>query len=374
MKKESRRLGNVQETLGKTMRGSYNSLELPNGQWEELPVVWASGSKPGPTLLLTANIHGGEVIGTLVLHRFFELLKTSDLKGSVVAIPSLNPSGQIALTRFSAWDAVDPNRKWPEAQWMDADKKAKSEDWLNEWIQKEHLPGPQEQAWAKLFSDLEAVEPDFHVDLHSFTTNSIPFIFLDRFWYVNKPSEVEALAKKNEAMVKAIGFDVFIESSPANLVKTSMYRTTSSAVINNFRIPSCTIELGATLQAIPAYLDAAIDGLFNLLRWAGMYPGKISGLKNIPSLKLSGQHRVMSYPFAPCVGIIDPVLPAGSSFKKGDLLAVVRTISGEKIEEIRAEFKGGIIGWRNGIAKFKNAPLAWIAAEDKLPLVCKWIR
>lgn len=37
----------------------------------------ASGNEPGPTFLLTANIHGDEVTGLVVVHRFIEGLEAS---------------------------------------------------------------------------------------------------------------------------------------------------------------------------------------------------------------------------------------------------------------------------------------------------------
>lgn len=70
---------------------------------------------PGPTFLVTANIHGDEVTGVLVVHRFLDFLEKNPLNsGRVVIIPSLNPSGHLADSRTPLFQNKDPNRCWPE--------------------------------------------------------------------------------------------------------------------------------------------------------------------------------------------------------------------------------------------------------------------
>ena len=54
-------LGSVSGVQGKVVRGKYPLIELETGGLEELDVVIATGTKPGPKLLLTGNIHGNEV-------------------------------------------------------------------------------------------------------------------------------------------------------------------------------------------------------------------------------------------------------------------------------------------------------------------------
>ncbi len=367
-----KKLGTVTEKPGTIQRGWFDLFELPNGQMERLPVVIASGKKEGPTFLVTANIHGGEVVGLVVLHRFFEKLNLDELSGRIVAIPSLNPSGLLLGTRTPAWEAVDPNRKWPDGRPGREKKPLDKNDWLDEWAQLEHQPGPQERAWTKLFEAFREVGADFHVDLHSFTPGSIPFLFLDRFFYKSSPTEVEALAKKTESFVDAIGFSVFAEVSPANILKTEMWRTTTGAILNGLKIPAATLELGPTNAVNPENRDAAVEGLFNVLRWAKMIAGAPVPLQGIKVVKPKERYRMMSYPVAPCAGIADVRVNPGETFKKGDVLAVMRKIDGEPLTEVRADFDGVVVGWRLGVAKLPGQNLGWTAAPDRIPLVAPW--
>lgn len=60
----------------------------------------------GPTFLLTANIHGDEITGVVVVHRFLEQLNLNELKGRIICIPSLNPTGLLAGTRYPQFEAT----------------------------------------------------------------------------------------------------------------------------------------------------------------------------------------------------------------------------------------------------------------------------
>jgi hypothetical protein len=36
----------------------------------------------------------------------------------------------------------------------------------------------------QIYAVFESIKPDYHIDLHTFSTLSIPFIFLDRFGHL----------------------------------------------------------------------------------------------------------------------------------------------------------------------------------------------
>jgi predicted deacylase len=59
----------------------------------------------GPTVLITGNIHGDEVTGVIVIHRLIEQLNVETMKGKVVFVPSLNPTGLLARTRYPQFEA-----------------------------------------------------------------------------------------------------------------------------------------------------------------------------------------------------------------------------------------------------------------------------
>ena len=103
------KVGNIKGEVGKVVYDYLDVLEHPVGTIERLPVIIAQGTNPGPTLWLTSNIHGNEYTGIPVIHRVINSLKLDELKGSIIAIPSLNPAGSRVRTRFPYYDKKDPN-------------------------------------------------------------------------------------------------------------------------------------------------------------------------------------------------------------------------------------------------------------------------
>src|SRR6476469_7936706 len=68
-------VGGAEARPGKLVHGTIEALELPSGLRERIPVIVGAGRHDGPTMWLTANIHGAELTGIGVIHR----LMTEDL-------------------------------------------------------------------------------------------------------------------------------------------------------------------------------------------------------------------------------------------------------------------------------------------------------
>ena len=148
--------------------------------------------KPGAKLLLTANIHGNEVNPCIIIHRVLAWLETAvangELRGTVALYPSLNPTGHRAGTRSPSFQSVDPNRFWPDTfskpdtfvgPYDAAQAEALGEladDQYAELYAASNLRGPVETCWATLFEVWKQAEFDYHCDLHTAMTLSVPFV------------------------------------------------------------------------------------------------------------------------------------------------------------------------------------------------------
>ncbi|WP_295633364.1 succinylglutamate desuccinylase/aspartoacylase family protein, partial [uncultured Intestinimonas sp.] len=66
---------------------------LPVSGGEGLPVWSLRGRQDGPTLVLTAGVHGCEYVGILALRRLFDSLETASLRGRVLLLPLVNGEG-----------------------------------------------------------------------------------------------------------------------------------------------------------------------------------------------------------------------------------------------------------------------------------------
>ncbi len=75
-------------------------------------VVVTRGVRPGPTLCLTAGIHGDELNGVEIAHRIYAGTPGSALAGTLIAVPVVNIQGFRSGTRYLP-DRRDLNRAFP---------------------------------------------------------------------------------------------------------------------------------------------------------------------------------------------------------------------------------------------------------------------
>ena len=162
------KIGNATSNPGKLTYGFIDGIELPTGSIESIPVIIAQGKEDGPVFFLTANVHGNELTGIAVIHEVVTEDLVQKLKGTVVAIPTLNPSALRQSKRQSEFGEADPNRLYPEGRF------AKDEE--VEDVDKEP-PKPYEQVASKVFSYLERYA-DYHIDFHNHSIRSIPYSIL----------------------------------------------------------------------------------------------------------------------------------------------------------------------------------------------------
>jgi hypothetical protein len=85
---------------------------LPSGNWADMPVVIAHGSRPGPTVWLSGAIHGDELNGIEIIRRLLKKIQPRRLAGTVVAVPIVNVFGITLGSRYLP-DRRDLNRSFP---------------------------------------------------------------------------------------------------------------------------------------------------------------------------------------------------------------------------------------------------------------------
>ncbi len=106
------------QLLGReTVPGTTNKFPfIDNRSFEasflNMPVFVARGATPGPTLCLTAGIHGDELNGVEVARRSFAGVDAGKLRGTVIALPTINAAGVRTGNRYLP-DRRDLNRSWP---------------------------------------------------------------------------------------------------------------------------------------------------------------------------------------------------------------------------------------------------------------------
>jgi predicted deacylase len=111
-KRESFVLGKTEVAPGARGRADLQIGELYDRSPLGIAVHVLHGAYPGPTLFVSAGIHGDELLGFVVVRRVLEKLDPAAISGTVLAIPFVNHLGLLHGTRELP-DGRDLNRSFP---------------------------------------------------------------------------------------------------------------------------------------------------------------------------------------------------------------------------------------------------------------------
>lgn len=360
---QSYQVGTAESKPGAIQYGRWEAYTHPTGGSEFLPVVILQGIEEGPCIWLTAGIHGPEHAGPLVLYRLLTEDLVKKLRGTIIAIPALNPVGLRTMTRQPQPDDKDPNRLWPDGKppkALDPDKEP---------------PTPLEVTYQKL-SELMLATADYHIDYHNAWTGSISFAFQDRVLY--RPdedgkalSEAEALVQRQQEMLRAYGHTIICEKPAAKLIEEDLHRSTSGALLYLGRKPTLTVELGTGHMPDPAIIRASAAGTRNVLRWAGMLDGEPEPIDGIRVVDPGYPVRRRQTPRVTEAGVIFHLVEAGDMVAAGQPVAEFRDIWGCPIGDgyIYAESEGFVIGRSHGIFYYPGDAVLGMAVRNTEPLV-----
>ena len=352
-------IGSAKSKPGKLTFGFIDGIELPTGTIEKIPVMIAQGTEDGPTFFLTANVHGNELTGIAVIHEVVTEDLAAKLKGTVVAIPTLNPSALRQSKRQSQFGEVDPNRLYPEGRFV--------KDEEVEEVDKEALK-PYEQVASKVFSYLEKYA-DYHIDFHNHSIRSIPYSILDRIFYKDdsEKDEAQKLSEQQEGMVKAFGVMYTADFPAKKYMRLKYHRSVSGAVLNSLRIPAFTVELGSNTILVPEVVSGSIKGTLNVLKWAGMLEGQIEEITEFDIPKPEHRLRRVEHPLAKQSGIIRLLVQPGEKVTKGQPIAKITDIHGRPRGDgfIRTDYDGYMIALRSEPAVYPYSIVSEMGIKDE---------
>lgn len=299
-----------------------------------LPFMVADSQKPGPVLWLTAAVHGDEVTGTAIIQSLFKRFETQQLSaGSVYAFPILNPSGFETISRSDVYTAADINRHF------NGDDKGTT----------------AERLAAVILSTILATKPNYLIDLHSDSTNSIPYTIID---YPKMVTDLEHI-KKNIRLAETLGFAWAIDTD-----KTAGYPQENCLTgrLNVEGVPAITVEIGAPWFVIDQYRKLGLESIWSLLAALSMIEGPKQSLKPVPEVA----HRIGERIITQSTGIIDFRVAPGEQIKKEKVLGKIRNVFGETIEVIRSPLDGFLLSHEDQSVTFPGQTLFTIAEETTL--------
>lgn len=281
---------------GTSQRLSWSATELFEGVPVSTPVLVSNGIAPGPTVCLTAAVHGDELNGIEMVRRVFHDIDPQKLSGALIGVPIVNVQGFRRGSRYLP-DRRDLNRYFPG--------------------------NPNGSAAARiahsLFNDL-IIHCDALVDLHtgSFERANLPQLRAD----LRNPDVV--------TLTHGFGAMVVLHSSPS--AGTLRYAATLAG------IPAVTVEAGGPSQLELAEVKHGVKGVETLLTTLGMTRKTRFWGDPEPVYYRSSWVR------ADNGGILLSDVSLGTTVRKGDLLGSITDPMSNARTELRSPYSGRIIG------------------------------
>lgn len=106
-------IGSHSILAGETKRLELPMVRLYTDTTMSIPVYIKRGKHAGPTLFLSAAIHGDELNGIEIINRIINNKAIANLKGTLIAVPMVNVYGVLNQSRYLP-DRRDLNRSFPE--------------------------------------------------------------------------------------------------------------------------------------------------------------------------------------------------------------------------------------------------------------------
>jgi predicted deacylase len=274
-------------------------IELPGLYTEtsvHMPVHVVHGRRDGPTLFVSAAVHGDEILGVEMIRRLLLQPRLKSVRGTLLAIPIVNVFGFHIRSRYLP-DRRDLNRSFPG---------------------REH--GSMAGRLASIFLNEVVRRADFGIDLHTAA------IHRENFPQIRADMNLDGLGP----LARAFAAPVLIHSAPPE----SSLRHTAAAQ----GVPIMVYEAGEALRFDEIAIRIGLRGIISVMRELGML--NFSRTAHKPSALV----RSSTWSRAPSSGICRSMVKLGDLVSGGDTLAYLSDAGGQGEEPVVAPFDGIILG------------------------------
>ncbi len=279
-----------------SQRISWAATELFEGVPVSTPVLVVNGKFAGPTLCLTAAVHGDELNGIEMVRRVMHDLNPEKLSGAVIGVPIVNLQGFRRGSRYLP-DRRDLNRFFPG-----------------------NPNGSAASRIAYSFFTEVIQHCNALIDLHtgSFERANLPQLRAD----LRNPDVV--------TLTQGFGATVILHSQPAK--GTLRHAATAAG------IPTVTLEAGGPSELELKEVKHGVKGIDTLLNTLGM----------VKKIRLWGEAEPVYYRStwvrANRGGILLADVTLGSTVRQGDLLGTITDPMNNASTKLYSPHSGRIIG------------------------------
>ena len=259
------------------------------------------GKRPGPTLFISAAIHGDEIIGVEILRRLLRMKPISRLRGTLLAVPVVNSFGFLNRSRYLP-DRRDLNRSFPG-----------------------HASGSLAARISHLFINEIVKRSDFGIDLHSAAVNRI-----------NLP-QIRVSSTQGETLERARAFGAPL------ILKSSIRDGSLRHAAGELGIDVLVYEAGEALRFDEFSVRTGVAGILRIMRQMDMI-----ATKGVPKLRVKSIRSSSSYWVrAAAGGLLRTYKTIGEDVGEKDVLGEISDPFGESDVEVVPGDAGLLIGRTN---------------------------
>ncbi|HEY9050208.1 MAG TPA: succinylglutamate desuccinylase/aspartoacylase family protein [Gammaproteobacteria bacterium] len=314
--------------------GQRQTLELPMASLYShapmnLPVQVVCGKSTGPSLFVSAAVHGDEINGVEIIRRLLKLPLLKRIRGTLLAVPIVNVYGFVNHSRYLP-DRRDLNRSFPGSE-----------------------KGSMAARLADLFMREIVSNSDYGIDLHTAA------IHRD-----NLP-QIRANLDDPETARIANVFEVPV------LINSNLRDGSLREVAAQKNIPILLYEAGEALRFNELSIRAGVKGIIAVMRELDMLP---KAKRPVRKTTESVVARSSSWVRAARSGILRILVPMGARVRRDEVIGLIADPFGEQEVAVQATASGIVIGRTNlplvnegealfHIARFGSASAAENAVE-----------
>ncbi len=288
-------------------RGERRKLQLHVGKLYDntdikIPLEVVRGSLDGPTLFVSAAVHGDELNGVEVCKRLLDVRFLRDLRGCLIVIPIVNVFGFNNLSRYLP-DRRDLNRSFPGSP-----------------------NGSLASRLAHTFMQEVVAKADYGIDLHTGAVHR-----------KNLPQIRAAIDDpKTLSLAEAFGIPVIVHSE----VRDGSLRQ----AVHEMQIPILLYEGGEALRYDEHAIRVALHGILSVMHAIGMLdPQKRLGKfqqKHASPFIAKSSHWIR----ANRSGILKTLTKIGAMVHKDEVVALISDPYGDDVDIVKARLDGVVIG------------------------------
>lgn len=297
---KSFKIGGEAIALGERKKIQIEVASLYDYTKISIPIEVIRGKELGPTLFISAAIHGDEINGIEIVKRLLRRQALKNIKGTLILIPIVNVFGFNSRSRYLP-DRRDLNRCFPGSE-----------------------KGSLGSRLAKIFMR-EIVSKCTHgIDLHTGASHR-----------TNLP-QIRACLDDPETKNLAISFGVPV------IIDSSLRDGSLRAAAHKRRVKTLLFEGGEALRFNESVIKSGVHGCLSVMRNIGMITDKLSNTIYTPKKVYTANQRY--WVRANHSGSFKLHKFLGDQIKKGEKLATITDPFGEEPHSIFAKESGIIIG------------------------------